>query len=167
MDHPGLAGPLIEAQSDEEYLKQLSLLIEDGMYRTRVGTAIAQSVHQNNKAPNWCTFLEAAYARAAELPAVDAVGMFADGHVEQCHLGEPDIRLQSIYGFQIDSLSFLRNHLRALPVLERIARWNDVRKKRGFKDNRPVISHLLAVISHLLPEWLTMRLRREKWWSKP
>jgi hypothetical protein len=167
MDHPGLFGPSIEVQSDEEYLKQLSVLIEDEMYRRRVGTAIAESVHQNNKAPSWCTFLEGAYARAAELPPVDAEGMFADEPVERCHLGEPDIRLQSIYGLRIDSLSFLRNHLRALPLLERIARWNDVRKKHGFKDDRPVIRHLLAVVSHLLPEWLINRLRREKWWSKP
>lgn len=155
MDHPGLAGPLVEARTDADYLKQLSRLIEDRAYREQLGAAIEQSVRQSNVAPGWCNFLEAAYARAAELPAVDATRMFADRQDEQCHLGEPDIRLQSIYGSQIQPLSSLRQRLGNLPALERIARWNDVRREIGFTSN-------IDAIKSLLPAWVVKRLRPAK-----
>jgi hypothetical protein len=155
MDHPGLAGPLIEARNDADYLQEVSRLIEDGARREQAGVAIEQSVRQSNVAPGWRNFLEAAYTRAAELPAVDPSKMFAGGQDEECHLGEPDVRLQSIYGFQVQPLNSLRKRLSNLPALERIARWNDVRREIGFGSSKDAARYLL-------PEWLVQQFRRLK-----
>jgi hypothetical protein len=148
MDHPGLVGPLIEARSDDEYVNQLSQLIEDRSYRAKIGAAIHKSVYQANVAPHWCDFLEAAYSQAIETPRVDNKEMFP-AQLEQCHLGEPDIRLQRLYGFRLNSLYLLKSCLPDLPFLERLARWNDVRQERGFHSKKDALKHLV-------PNWLTV-----------
>ena len=155
MDHPGLAGPLLEAKNDAGYVENLSKLISDPDLRARLGAEIQSSVAGANVSPGWNSYLEAAFARAAELPPVDSDAQF-DGHpTEELRFGEPDIRLEDIYGFSPPQIDLVRGHLGIFPLRERLRLWMDVLRAGAFVGVKDAVKGLL-------PRWLVLRIKNSR-----
>jgi hypothetical protein len=152
MDHPGLAGPLLESSNDEDYLRSLERLMSDAEFRAQVGAATRQSVEEANVSPGWNRYLEAAIARALALPPVDPDAVLAGYEIEQVHLGEPDIRLEDIYGFSPPQVDVVRHHLGLFPMRERLRLWRQVWQAGGF-------TGVKQAMKCLLPEWLIFRIK--------
>jgi hypothetical protein len=151
MDHPGLQGPLIEVATAADYLEEVSRLIEDAGRRREIGAATQASVIASNVAPGWCRYLEDAYARALALPPLDPARLDAAGHDTPC-CGEPDLRIQDIYGVTRPPHELVKEHLSQLPFGERLKGWRDVRRAGGFVTRK-------EAVRTLLPEWLIRILK--------
>lgn len=132
MDHPGLAGPLVESTNDQDYIASLERLMSDPKLRARIGEATEKSVLDANVSPGWNKYLEAAVARALELPPVDLEAILSGDFTEKLNFGEPDTRLEDIYGFAPPQAAILRHHLGLFPLSERLKLWIDVARARAF-----------------------------------
>lgn len=152
MDHPGLQGPLLEGRSNAEYQAHLTRLISDPALRADAGARIAKSVAAANEPPGWNAYMEAAFARCAELPPVKPADVFGGQPGETVQMGEPDIRLQQVYGFTSGQDELVRWHLTWFPTRERLRLWWQIRRGIGFTGRG-------AAIRSLLPEWLIRRTR--------
>ncbi len=152
MDHPGLQGPLLEGRTNASYQAHLSRLISDPALRADAGQRIAASVAAANEPPGWNTYMEAAFERCAELPPVKPDEVFGANTGETMLLGEPDDRLQQIYGFTSPQDELVRWHLTWFPTGERLRMWNHIRRGVGFASKG-------AAVRSLFPEWLIRRLR--------
>lgn len=132
MDHPGLAGPLVESTNDQDYVESLERLMSDPKLRAHIGEATEKSVRDANVSPGWNKYLEAAIARALELPPVDPEAILSGKVTEELNFGEPDTRLEDIYGFAPPQAAILRHHLGLFPLRERLRLWIDVARARAF-----------------------------------
>jgi hypothetical protein len=151
MDHPGLWGEMVEARDRTSYLRELERLILDEDFRAERGRAIAQSVTRVNVSPGWNSFVEAAFARAAELGPVDNTAMFGDAR-ETPFEGQPDILLEDIYGSSPPIADLVKGHLRRFGAGERLKLWRETLKAGAFKDAK-------EAARGLFPEWLIRALR--------
>jgi hypothetical protein len=147
MDHPGLFGPLIEVDNNEDYKARLSELIGDAGLRADIGAAMLDSVARSNVAPGWCTFMEAAYAQAIALPRPDGHLVFPEQDVEQPSCGEPDLRIEEIYGYTRPRHQLVKEHLGQLGLRERLRVWRGVGRERGFIGPKDAFRLLF-------PEWM-------------
>lgn len=152
MDHFGLAGPLIEARSAQEYCDKVSMLIEDPGLRHTKGEEMLECVKRNNMPPAWCEYMEAAFARAQELEPVDNTKLFPHGSVDKPFLGEPDIRIEERYGIHHPEFHLTKEHLSSLPATERLRQWREVAQGRGFVSSK-------EAMRCLLPEWMVRTLK--------
>ncbi|MBS0253436.1 MAG: glycosyl transferase family 1 [Proteobacteria bacterium] len=152
MDHPGLAGPLIEALNDQEYWDKVSELIANKEMREAKGAEMLEGVKASNLPPAWCTFMEAAFARASELEPVDNQAMFPKEEVERPYLGDPDIRMNERYGSDRARIELAKAHLSSFPLPQRIENWQAVVRDGGFVGPK-------EAIRCLLPEWLVRILK--------
>ena len=126
MDHPGLYGPLVEVNNLASYQTKLSELVANAGLRKSAGDAIHESVKRSNVAPGWCSYLEAAYTVACALPRPDGHAIFA-GSADTPEFGEPDIRIEDIYGRQRpDRHQLLKEHLGQLGFSERLRAWRTI-----------------------------------------
>jgi len=142
MDHPGLSGSLIEATNSADYLESLGRLMSDHDYRARVGAATEQSVRNANVSPGWNRYLETAIAHALELPPIDPDNVLKGKLAEELNFGEPDVRLEAIYGFSPPRAAIVRHHLGLFPLHERLRLWIDVARARGFLGAKDAIKGL-------------------------
>lgn len=144
MDHPGLLGPLIEVNNDADYQARLSELILDSDLRQSVGAAMSASVERSNVPPGWSQYLEAAYAQVLALPRPDGHEIFAEGPEQPC-LGEPDIRIEDIYGYQRHiPHHLLMEHLSRLSLSQRLRDWAVVGKAGTFAGPKEAMRCLLS-----------------------
>jgi hypothetical protein len=152
MDHPGLAGPLLEGRTNAEYLDHIRSLIDDPGKRAQSGAAIMQSVIASNATPGWNRYMEDAMDAVMRLPPVEPDRVY-DGLLSDVpNMGEPDVRLQSLYGFSPPFTDLLRGHLTLLPLVERLRAWQRVYRGGGFKNAG-------IALKHLAPEWAIRRIK--------
>ncbi|WP_157861953.1 glycosyl transferase family 1 [Methylobacterium sp. Leaf361] len=151
MDHPGLRGPLIEVSTATAYCEQVSGLIEDACRRREIGAATRASVTASNVAPGWCRYREEAYTRALALPAVSTALLEAGGP-DAPSFGEPDLRIEDIYGVARPPHQLLKEHLSLFPLRERLEGWRSTRAAGGFVSAK-------EAARVLLPEWMIRILK--------
>ena len=152
MDHPGLAGPLLEGRTNEAYLDHIRSLIDAPDKRKQSGDAILQSVKQSNATPGWNRYMEDAMDAAMRLPPVEPEQVYGNLLDDLPNMGEPDVRLQSLYGFSPPFTDLLRGHLTLLPLGERLRAWRRVYRAGGF-------GNAGAALKHLAPEWAVRRIK--------
>ena len=152
MDHPGLAGPLLEGRTNEEYLDHIRSLIDAPDKRARSGAAIRQSVIASNATPGWNRYMEDAMNAVMRLPPVEPDHVYRNLLSDVPNMGEPDVRLQSLYGFSPPFIDLLRGHLTLLPLGERLRAWRRVYRAGGFKSAG-------TALKHLAPEWAIRRIK--------
>lgn len=152
INHPGLIDASIIAASDEDYVATLSRLVSDPEYRGRSGAAAREAVEKLHRPPGWLDLLEAALARLESVPLLDANEFLANAPVERPHLGEPDSRLNELFGIEYGELDLARGYLGVMPLRDRLRYWNGLRKAGMFEDAK-------ESIRLLLPEWVVRRLK--------
>jgi hypothetical protein len=152
MDHPGLAGPLIEVSNEIDYQKKISDLIADGDLRRRIGEEIFHSVAEYNVPPAWSQFIENAFAQATALAPVDNLGLFPDDDIERPFLGEPDCRIEERYGIAHPKHHLLKEHLSDFPLSQRLIHWRRLILDGGFVSAK-------EAARCLMPEWAVRILK--------
>ena len=152
MDHPGLAGPMLEGRTNDEYLALIRSLIDSPDTRKQSGDAILQSVKRSNATPGWNRHMEDAMDAAMHLPPAEPDQVCGNLLHEVPNMGEPDVRLQSLYGFSPPFMDLLRGHLTLLPLGERLRAWRRVYRAGGFKNAG-------IALKHLAPEWAIRRIK--------
>lgn len=150
INHVALVGTAQQARSFEHYRDILDELILDPEKRARLGEAGRAAVAKEHNMPGWKRWLDAVYARAAELPALDNRAMLEA--IEQPHFGEPDIRHEDIFGGAWPTVQVVKSYMAMLPPHQHWAHWNEVRRQGVF-------SSPLNAASHLAPEWLKRWLK--------
>jgi hypothetical protein len=145
INHVALVGNTLQAKSFEQYQGMLSDLIRDTDMRQRLGGAARQAVAREHNLPGWTRWLEAAYARALELPPLDNAAMLSE--IEQPYLGEPDCRHEDIFGGKWPTMKVFRSYIGMLPLRQHIAHWNEARANGAFASPA-------QAANYLLPEWL-------------
>ncbi|MBC7769866.1 MAG: glycosyltransferase family 4 protein [Phycisphaerales bacterium] len=146
INHVALVGNTLQATSFEQYREMLGELIADPGMRERLGEKARAAVAKEHNMPGWLRWLEAVYARAAELAPLDNRAML--DAVETPHFGEPDWRHEDIFGGNWPIAQFLKSYIGVLPLHQRIAHWRELRAAGAFDGAASEISHTL------LPEWL-------------
>jgi len=146
INHVALVGNTLQATSFDQYRQILSDLIDDPAKRAHLGEQARVAVAKEHNTPGWLGWLEAVYARAAELPALDNRAMLEAR--EQPSFGEPDWRHEDIFGGNWPIEQFLKSYMGVLPLKQRIAHWRELRDAGVFASPASEISHTL------LPEWL-------------
>lgn len=144
INHFGLVGATMQAASFEDYRATVSNLIADPELRKRLGEASREGVAREHNLPGWKRWLEAAYAKAVELPTLDNRPMLEA--VETPHFGDPDIRHEDIFGGTWPTVRNVMSYMCMLPMRQHLAHWNEVRAQGEFKSAS-------EAAMYLLPEW--------------
>lgn len=150
INHVALVGTTLQATSFEEYREMLSTLISDPARREALGEQGRSAVAKEHNTPGWTRWLEAVYARAAELPRLDSRAMLEQ--TETPSFGEPDIRHEDIFGGTWPTVRVLMSYMTMLPLHQQLAHWNEARAAGGFKNGA-------EAASYLVPEWLKRYLK--------
>jgi hypothetical protein len=145
INHVALVGTAMQATSFDQYREMLSDLIADPALRERAGASAQAAVVKEHNLPGWKRWLEAVYARAAELPRLDNRAML--DATEQPYFGEPDCRHEDIFGGDWPTVRVVVSYMGMLPLHQHWAHWNEVRRQG-------IYSGPLDAASYLLPEWL-------------
>jgi hypothetical protein len=150
INHVALVGNTQQATSFDEYRGMLTDLIRDPSLRERLGSSARVAVKRDHNLPGWKTWLEAVYARALELPALDNRPMLEE--IEQPYFGEPDCRHQEIFGGVWPTSRVVMSYMSMLPFAQHMSHWKKLRAEGAFKSQG-------EAISNLFPEWLKRRVK--------
>jgi hypothetical protein len=145
INHVALVGTSQQARSFDEYRELLDRMISDKAWRQKLGQEGKEAVAREHNMPGWMRWLDAVYARAAELPMLDNREMLAAP--DRPYFGEPDCRHEDIFGGKWPSLYFLKSFVGMLPAHQHLAHWNEVRRAGGFRGP-------INATAHLVPEWM-------------
>lgn len=151
INHVALVGNTLQATSFEQYRAILSDLIADPAKRAALGEQAREAVAREHNMPGWRRWLEAVYARAAELGALDNRLMLQE--VEAPSFGEPDWRHEDIFGGNWPIEQFLKSYMGVLPLRQRIAHWRELKAAGAFSSRTSELSHTLT------PEWIKRALK--------
>jgi hypothetical protein len=151
INHVALVGNTLQAKSFDEYCALLSDLIADPAKRERLGAQARDAVAKEHNTPGWLRWMEAVYARSAELEPLDNRAMLQG--VEAPQFGEPDWRHEDIFGGNWPIEQFLKSYMGVLPLSQRIAHWRELDARGAFASKGSALSHTL------LPEWLKRALK--------
>ncbi len=143
VDHPGVKATAFFATNDQQYIEILRSLVSDPKLRQARGEATARAVEGFHHASGWMRFWEAAITKAALLPPLDNTTMFNNIANETSAFGEPDIRIHEMFGMNVPTSMWIRERLRYMPLMDRLARWNEIRKSGGFYNLRNAAANLL------------------------
>ena len=144
INHVALVGNTLQATSFDEYRELLTGLVRDADRRARLGDAAREAVAREHNLPGWMRWLEAAYARALELPPLDNTAMLSA--TEQPYLGEPDCRHEDMFGGSWPYTKVFRSYIGMLPLGQHVKHWKEARAMGAFHSNR-------QAASFLVPEW--------------
>lgn len=150
INHVALVGKVMQATSFEQYREMLDQLIGDPALREKMGRESGEAVAREHNNPGWKRWLEAVYARAAELPALDNRDMLKG--VEAPHFGEPDWRHEDIFGGNWPIQQIVKSYIGVLPLHQRMAHWRELQGAGVFKSQ-------LNSLPYLLPEWAKRAVR--------
>jgi hypothetical protein len=151
INHPGIDKPTLHGWTEPEYVANLDRLIGDADLRERKGHEALESVLYYHTPPSWLTFIEAAYAKAAELAPLDSKSVFPPNVVETFSHGEPDRRMYDVFGFA-DSNDLLKAYPGLMPMPQRIELLARLRREG-------VVKGLGETLRMLAPEWIVRRLK--------
>jgi hypothetical protein len=151
INHPGIDKPTMHGWTEAEYVANLDALIGDAALRERKGREALESVLHYHTPPSWLSFIENAYARAAELPPLDSRSVFAPDEVETFSHGEPDRRMYDVFGFAADN-GLLKAYPGLMPLPQRIALLARLRREG-------VVKGFGETLRMLLPEWIVRRIK--------
>jgi len=143
INHPGLKAASLFASNDEQYVEILRRLIAEPDFRRERGEIADRAVADLHQVPGWTRFWQASIDKALTLPPLDGAKVFEGAADETPSFGEPDIRMNALFGLEYATVLMLRNNLRYLPTGERLARWNEIRKSGGFVRGLDAARHLL------------------------
>ena len=132
-------------------VRAVEVLIEDARRRRMIGPATRTSAPPRNVAPGWCRYRAEACARALALPPVSTALLEAAGP-DAPSFGEPDLRIEDIYGVSRPPHQLLKEHLSLFPLRERLEGWRSTRAAGGFNS----VKEAARV---LLPEWMIRILK--------
>jgi hypothetical protein len=153
INHVGLVGTALVANSFDQYDNYIGRLISDLAYRDKMGEAARQAVSTIHTPPGWTEYLEGAYALARDLRPLDETKSYPEVNIERPHLGPPDSLHEEIFGFDYSVREIRQVYMGALPLVERLALWREM-ISTGEITNPNEMARLL------LPEWLKRRLHR-------
>ncbi|MEH2443119.1 glycosyltransferase [Nostoc sp.] len=141
-DMPGLTGNLIRVADIDEYTTVLSHLVEDKEFRLSLGEETRKKIAVTHWGDNWQRQLNDVYVHAMTLPSLTVNSVPKD----QIFLGEPDVFLPHIYGWNIDFDWLIQFNLQLMPLNQRLPHWLKFVKKHGVRNR----------LSLLLPEWFKL-----------
>lgn len=141
-DMPGLTGNLIRVADIDEYTTVLSHLVEDKEFRLSLGEETRKKIAVTHWGDNWQRQLNDVYVHAMTLPSLTGNSVPKD----QIFLGEPDVFLPHIYGWNIDFDWLIQFNLQLMPLNQRLRHWLKFVKKHGVRNR----------LSLLLPEWFKL-----------
>ncbi|AVH62364.1 glycosyltransferase [Nostoc sp. 'Peltigera membranacea cyanobiont' N6] len=141
-DMPGLTGNLIRVADIDEYTTVLSHLVEDKEFRLSLGEETRKKIAVTHWGDNWQRQLNDVYVHAMTLPSLTVNSVPKD----QIFLGEPDVFLPHIYGWNIDFDWLIQFNLQLMPLNQRLRHWLKFVKKHGVRNR----------LSLLLPEWFKL-----------
>jgi len=147
INHVGLVGTSLVAKTADEYDALLERLIVDEAFREQKGEAVRHAIERFHAPSGWRSHLEAAFKQAMDLPARTDNSTAANAAIERPNLGPPDTLHQDIVGAEHSAVEINMVYMGALPLRQRIALWNAMRK-------RGEIVGVTASLRLLFPEWL-------------
>jgi hypothetical protein len=150
INHFALVGNTWQARSFDEYRAMLEKLIADPVLRENMGRTAGEAVAAAHNPPGWNAWMEAVYARAAELEPLDNRGMLAAK--DQPNLGELDVRHEDLFGGNWPIEQYVKSYIGVMPFGQRLAHWRELQRKGMFKSPR-------RSPAFLLPEWLKRAVR--------
>lgn len=151
INHPGIDKPTLHGSTEAEYVANLERLISDPALRESKGREALESVLHYHTPPSWLSFIEKAYARAAELPPLDSKTVFGPNEVETFSHGEPDKRMYDVFGFST-SMDLLKAYPGLMPMPQRLELLGRLRREG-------VVKGVGETLRMLLPEWLVRRIK--------
>jgi hypothetical protein len=151
INHPGIDKPTMHGWSEAEYVANLDRLIGDPALRNAKGREALESVLHYHTPPSWMSFIESAYARAAELRPVDSKAVFGADEVEVFSHGEPDWRMYDVFGLSSSNV-LLKAYPGLMPMAQRLELLGRLRREG-------VVKGLGETARMLLPEWLVRRIK--------
>lgn len=152
INHVGLVGTSLLATSLPEYQAIVARLLSDKTYRAEAGEAARRAVEAIHAPPGWLDWLDKVYARALELPPLQQSEIFLKPDLETPHFGDPDGRIEALFGMDYRDEDRLKGYLGMLSLPERLARWRDFSRAKAFDGPKDAVRHLL-------PEWLVRRIK--------
>ena len=150
INHFALVGNTWQARDFDEYRAMLEKLITDPSLRHDMGRKAGEAVAAAHNPPGWNAWMEAVYARAAELPPLDNRAMLATR--ETPSFGELDVRHEDLFGGNWPIDQYVKSYIGVMPFGERLAHWRDLKRKGMFKNPR-------RAPAFLAPEWLKRAVR--------
>lgn len=146
INHVALVGNVQVANSFEHYHEILNGLIADPALRERLSAKARHDVAREHNMPGWKRWMEAAYARALELPPLDNREMLE--RVEAPSFGEPDWRHEDIFGGDWPVAQVVKSYMGMLPLGQRVAHYRELHGTGVFATPMSAAAHTFV------PEWL-------------
>ncbi|WP_395645012.1 hypothetical protein [Terricaulis sp.] len=146
INHVALVGTVQQARSLDAYRAIVNEMIRDPVHRNALGEAAREAVAREHNTPGWMRWIEAAYAKALDLPVLDNRAMLEG--IEAPRFGEPDWRHEDMFGGHWPTAQYLKSYMGVLPLSQRVKHWRELRSAGVFGSAASAVSHTL------LPEWL-------------
>jgi glycosyltransferase involved in cell wall biosynthesis len=121
-DDPALGGLLVRAFSQDEYRSQVSRLVEDAEFRTKLGELTREAIITSHAGGSWIRSLEELYLRGGEAHRSE----LCDGWDVHRAVTQLDIQVARVYatcGLSPSLRQVVRNHLGLFPLRARLAIW--------------------------------------------
>jgi glycosyltransferase involved in cell wall biosynthesis len=125
-DAPGLTDNVLIATDLNEYTEILSNLIKDEQFRLSLGEKTKRKIANLHTENHWQRSLEEIYIRAANVPKNN---INSDTTDDQMSIGEPDVFLPHIYGWDVN-LDWL---ICLMPIKQRLRHWLKIAKKYNWR----------------------------------
>ncbi len=150
INHFALVGNTWQARSFDEYRAMLDKLIADPQLRDEMGRKACEAVAAAHNPPGWNKWMEAVYARAAELAPLDNRAMLAERDAPS--FGELDVRHEDLFGGNWPIEQYVKNYIGVMPFARRLEHWRNLKRQGMFSNPR-------RAPAFLLPEWLKRAVR--------
>ena len=150
INHFALVDATWQARSFEQYRAMLQQLIADPALREQMGRNAAEAVAAAHNPPGWNSWMEAVYARAAELAPLDNRPMLEARDAPS--FGELDVRHEDLFGGNWPIEQYVKSYIGVMPFDQRLQHWRELRRKGMFKSPR-------RAPAFLAPEWLKRAVR--------
>ncbi len=143
-DLPGIEETLIRGPTNQQYHSAISSLIENAELRLSTGERTRSAILQQHIGRSWLNRLHEIYQLSRTTPRIK----IDRNTIEDISQGTPDSFISFVceYGWTMDDV--FREHLRLMPLTERMRHWLPLAEKRG----------RFGRIPYLLPEWFLCML---------
>ena len=139
INHPGLIDGSLHMTNDQDYQSVVGRLISDLAYREACGQMAQDAVARHHLPGPWLQRTVEAYALALKLPPLDNCAVFSPVAEDEMMTGEPDIRMNEMFGSNYKMCWHIRDRLKELPVPERIRTARTLWKEGAFDRRRDLL----------------------------